>query len=88
MATILQKLNVPIISHEECSKTKYGNTVASNPNFLCAGYDEGGKDACTNDSGGPLTVVKDGKHTLVGIVSWGHGCAQPQLPGVYTRLTS
>lgn len=34
------------------------------------------------DSGGPLAC----NGTLVGIISWGRGCASPQFPGVYTNV--
>ena len=36
------------------------------------------------DSGGPLMVEEGNRHSVIGIVSWGLGCAQPGLPGVYT----
>jgi secreted trypsin-like serine protease len=51
--------------------------------MLCAATD--GADACKGDSGGPL-VHTWGEPRLVGIVSWGIGCAEDGQPGVYTRL--
>lgn len=75
----LRAVSKPIVSQAQC-KAWYKNSITGG--MVCAGYEEGGKDACQNDSGGPLTV--DGR--LVGIVSWGIGCAQPKKPGVYARV--
>ncbi len=57
--------------------------------FTCAGG-EAGKDGCQGDSGGPL-VVEDSatsQDTLVGVVSWGIGCARDGLPGLYAEVSS
>ncbi|KAF5890203.1 transmembrane protease serine 4-like isoform X1, partial [Clarias magur] len=37
------------------------------------------------DSGGPL-VYPDKHWTLVGVVSWGAGCAREGEPGVYSNV--
>lgn len=56
--------------------------------MICAGYDEGGKDSCQGDSGGPLTFENNGEPELIGVVSFGNGCAKPNYSGVYARVTS
>ena len=36
---------------------------------------------------GPITHAENGRTTLVGVVSWGHGCAVPKQPGIYARVS-
>ncbi len=81
----LQQVELPVVSEEECTNSM-GRMI--NENLLCAGYSEGGKDACHGDSGSPL-VVPDGEGgwQVAGIVSFGIGCARPTFFGVYTRVS-
>ena len=81
----LQEVMVPILSNTECRASKYPSRRITD-NMLCAGYKEGSKDSCQGDSGGPLHVVNNDTYDIVGVVSWGEGCAQPGYPGVYSRV--
>ena len=57
--------------------------------MVCAGFNNGGYDSCQGDSGGPLIMTNsDGEYELIGIVSWGYGCAEPGYPGVYSKIHS
>merc|ERR1711974_453644 len=86
-ASELRNVQVKIHSGEECSQMYNGITTVYNSTvMLCAGG--GDKDACQGDSGGPL-VAKDkrGAFKLVEIVSWGIGCATPNVPGAYAKIS-
>ncbi|KAA2258553.1 serine protease [Solihabitans fulvus] len=75
----LLKVDVPIRSNAECTTAYPAFNAAQS---FCAGVPEGGKDSCQADSGGPFLV--NGR--LIGLVSYGRGCARPGYPGVYARL--
>lgn len=75
----LHFVDVQLVSFVKCFR-KYNGRITRR--MICAGYDEGGKDSCQNDSGGPL--IFQGKQ--LGIVSWGYKCADGKYPGVYTNV--
>ena len=55
---------------------------------MCGGFEEGKKDACGGDSGGPLLYGDDDSgYVVVGVTSWGDGCAKKSRPGVYARVS-
>ncbi|XP_073843388.1 uncharacterized protein isoform X2 [Musca autumnalis] len=87
---ILKEVDVPILSHHQCEsqlrQTRLGYSYKLNPGFLCAGGEEG-KDACKGDGGGPLVCERQGVWQVAGVVSWGIGCGQANVPGVYVKVS-
>jgi len=83
---VLRQVTVPVISNTSCrTQPMYSDVTA---NMICAAFSQGGKDSCQGDSGGPLFMTLNGQKTQVGLVSWGIGCARPNAPGVYTRISN
>lgn len=86
LSSTLMKVEVPLVSSKRCESAypgQFGKTM------VCAGLEKGGKDSCQGDSGGPLVVSTElGEKVLVGVVSWGEGCARPKKYGVYAEVNS
>mmetsp|Transcript_8830 Transcript_8830/g.12833 ORF Transcript_8830/g.12833 Transcript_8830/m.12833 type:complete len:598 (+) Transcript_8830:86-1879(+) len=95
----LETVTLNYVSFEQCRKDYNYKYIRAS--MICAGVLGGGKDACQGDSGGPLILATDSAYfneadssstddgpLLLGVVSWGYGCARPGFPGVYQRISS
>ncbi|XP_015184241.1 PREDICTED: venom serine protease, partial [Polistes dominula] len=82
---VLRKVDLHVITREQC-ETHYGAAIA-NANLLCT-FDVG-RDACQNDSGGPILWRSPTTDNLilVGVVNFGRTCAD-DAPGGNARVTS
>jgi len=86
-APALQQVGLGVMPEAKCEavpdyRGKLGSSV------ICAGSSIPGKDACNGDSGGPVVRRQGAEFVLVGLVSWGRGCALPDTPGIYTNVTN
>jgi secreted trypsin-like serine protease len=83
---ILMMANVPVVSNATCNApSSYHGEIADS--MICAGGNA--KDSCQGDSGGPLVMGDPQRgYALIGVVSFGEGCARPMKYGVYTRVAS
>ena len=85
-SAILREAAVEAVATARCSALYRGLAIGKGQ--VCAGLDDGGQDACSGDSGGPLMAYdKEGRPRQTGIVSWGDGCAKKDAFGVYTRVS-
>jgi len=90
----LRSVTLPIVNNSLCesllksSLPRWMGRVTEG--MMCAGHIEGGADTCGGDSGGPLFRAanrRGGRPLLIGLTSWGFGCARASLPGVYARVS-
>lgn len=88
----LQEVQLPIIDSKTCQDMYLINPTENidiRDDMMCAGFQQGGKDSCQGDSGGPMVCqISDGSWVQAGIVSFGLGCAKPNRPGVYAKVSS
>ena len=83
----LKVATVPIIRDSTCASPAVYASIFASDVMICAGVLAGGTDSCQGDSGGPLQTAAGPPSTrLVGVVSFGAGCAQANSPGVYARV--
>lgn len=94
----LREARVPRVADSTCGQSDYYGTSFDAGTMVCAGFAAGGVDTCQGDSGGPLAASTQdplpvsennpSEWRLVGVTSWGIGCARAKKPGVYARVAA
>jgi secreted trypsin-like serine protease len=83
LSPTLQFADLPVLSQSYCHERSANYT----PRMGCAGFVTGGIDLCSGDSGGFNGVQLDAtRWLLVGVTSFGAGCARPGNPGYFAYL--
>lgn len=86
---VLQQVDVSFQRDNICNSTYPISSISDYwDRSFCAGEVSGGKDSCQGDSGGPILVKANDEWALTGLVSWGSGCAEAGLYGVYTEVSA
>ncbi|KAH8389138.1 serine protease 44 [Drosophila serrata] len=89
---ILKKVDMPVVPGETCQSnlraTRLGRHFLLHDSFICAGGEKD-KDTCKGDGGSPLVCPikgQKGRYKSAGIVAWGIGCGEVDIPGVYANV--
>ncbi|KAJ8919521.1 hypothetical protein NQ315_002142 [Exocentrus adspersus] len=89
---VMRKVQLPFVNHDRCQslfrRTRLGQHFNLHKSFMCAGG-ERGKDACKGDGGSPLMCPlpsEPHRYFHMGIVSWGIGCGEQDIPGAYANV--
>uniref|UniRef100_A0A4Y0BV36 Peptidase S1 domain-containing protein n=1 Tax=Anopheles funestus TaxID=62324 RepID=A0A4Y0BV36_ANOFN len=89
-ASVLKRVDLPVIPRQECkqlfARTILGPFFRLHKSVLCAGAMKD-QDMCDGDGGsGLFCPTESGSYVLAGIVSWGLGCHQQDVPGAYVNV--
>ncbi|CAK1540031.1 unnamed protein product [Leptosia nina] len=89
---ILKEVDVPIVAPGTCQSQMQtarlgASYVLDTTSFICAGG-EASKDSCTGDGGSGLVCQVQGQWVVVGLVAWGLGCANANVPAAYVNVAA
>jgi trypsin len=85
----LRSTSVALLPDSACRRAYRGHGGFRSATQTCGGRALGRHDTCQGDSGGPLVAYSaDGTPRLVGVTSFGEGCAGKYFPGVYARVAA
>ncbi|XP_048485903.1 phenoloxidase-activating factor 2 isoform X2 [Plutella xylostella] len=88
-AVILKRVVVNMVPSARCQqqlqRTRLGPRFTLHRSFVCAGGEEG-RDTCQGDGGAPLACPVGDRYRLAGLVAWGIGCGQKDVPAVYANV--
>lgn len=84
--SVMREVDLPLVSRERANlPSAYDGSI--DETMIAAGYEQGGKDSCQGDSGGPLIIRDGASQTLIGVVSFGEGCARENKYGIYSNVS-
>ncbi|KAJ6655504.1 hypothetical protein lerEdw1_005082 [Lerista edwardsae] len=86
--SFVTQIEIPLTDHTTCKEAYARLQRVITEDMICAGEKQGGKDACSGDSGGPMVTLNNqtSQWQLVGTVSWGDGCGLNDRYGVYSNV--
>lgn len=82
--TVLQQADLELVSLTS-QQSNYNNILGTS-HLAAAALPNYNRDTCVGDSGGPMFRMIEGQPVLVGVTSFGVGCAIDDIAGIYANV--